>query len=200
MSLSQSLPPQERPADRGQPTTASPTTAPKAIETYEKLVAVSPNNARIQFELARLYEQTGDLAKAQGHFAKAVALDPKYVEGLTAVGRVAIKRGDPQGVAAAAEQRAQPGDSAQERRGAGERAAGDRHCLQADGPAGGSAEAVSGVAGDQAPDRAEAWDGRQSERNRADPGGDRQPAGGREELQRGARAPAGARRQGRTPA
>ncbi len=67
----------------------------KGIETYEKLLAVSPNNARIQFDLARLYERTGDLAKAQEHFAKAVALDPKYVDALTAVGRVAIKRGDP---------------------------------------------------------------------------------------------------------
>jgi tetratricopeptide (TPR) repeat protein len=67
----------------------------KAIETFGKLVAVSPNNVRLRLDLASLYERTGDLAQAQAHFAKAVALDPKSVEGLTAVGRVAIKRGDP---------------------------------------------------------------------------------------------------------
>jgi serine/threonine protein kinase/tetratricopeptide (TPR) repeat protein len=67
----------------------------KGIETYRKLLEVSPNNARIQYDLASLYERAGDLAKAQEHFAEAVALDPKYVEGLTAVGRVAIKSGDP---------------------------------------------------------------------------------------------------------
>jgi eukaryotic-like serine/threonine-protein kinase len=66
----------------------------KGIETYERLLKVSPNNARVQFDVAELYERTGDLAKAQEHFSKAVALDPKYVDGLTAVGRIAIKRGD----------------------------------------------------------------------------------------------------------
>jgi eukaryotic-like serine/threonine-protein kinase len=67
----------------------------KAIETYEKLLKASPNNAGIRFELARLYERTGDLTKAGEHFAKAVELDPKHIDGLTAIGRVAIKRGDP---------------------------------------------------------------------------------------------------------
>jgi eukaryotic-like serine/threonine-protein kinase len=70
--------------------------APKAIETYEQLVKVSPNNPRIQYELAGLYEQAGQLDKAQEHYQRVVQLDPKYVDGLTAVGRVAILRGDPQ--------------------------------------------------------------------------------------------------------
>jgi serine/threonine protein kinase/tetratricopeptide (TPR) repeat protein len=68
----------------------------QAIEMYEKLHAVSPHNAAIRFDLAALYEQTGNLDKAAEHFGKAVELDPKHVEGLTAVGRVAIKRGAPQ--------------------------------------------------------------------------------------------------------
>jgi eukaryotic-like serine/threonine-protein kinase len=68
----------------------------RAIDTYEKLLQISPNNAQIQFEVARLYEQSGGLEKAAGHFAKAAELDPKHVESLTAVGRLAIKRGDPQ--------------------------------------------------------------------------------------------------------
>ena len=68
----------------------------KAIETYDQLLRVAPNNARIHFELAGLYEQTGSLEKAQQHYTRAVDLDPNHVEGLTAVGRVHIRRGDPE--------------------------------------------------------------------------------------------------------
>src|SRR5690606_30191931 len=71
--------------------------ADKAIETYGQLLEIAPNNAQVHFELASLYEQTGVLDKAQEHFDKAVELDAKHVEGLTAVGRVHIKRGNPQG-------------------------------------------------------------------------------------------------------
>jgi serine/threonine protein kinase/Tfp pilus assembly protein PilF len=71
--------------------------ADKAIETYGQLLEIAPNNAQVHFELASLYEQTGVLDKAQEHFNKAVELDAKHVEGLTAVGRLHIKRGDPQG-------------------------------------------------------------------------------------------------------
>jgi len=94
VELSQSLQPQERYLIAAAHYRLTNDSA-KGIEAYEKLVAVSPNNARIQFDLASLYERTGDLARAQEHFTKAVALDPKHVAGLTAVGRVAIKRGDP---------------------------------------------------------------------------------------------------------
>ena len=49
----------------------------------------------VQFELGELYERSGALDKAREHFAKAVELDPKLVEGLLALGRVEIRRGDP---------------------------------------------------------------------------------------------------------
>jgi tetratricopeptide (TPR) repeat protein/tRNA A-37 threonylcarbamoyl transferase component Bud32 len=94
MELGQSLPPQERYLIAATHYRLTNDGA-KAIDTYEKLIAVSPNNARIHFDLAGLYERTGELAKAQEHFTKAVALDPKFVEGLTALGRNAIRRGDP---------------------------------------------------------------------------------------------------------
>ena len=70
--------------------------AEKAIETYGRLVAVAPNSARIHYELAQLYEQEGNFEKAQEHYGKAVAIDARHVAGLTAVGRVSIRRGDPQ--------------------------------------------------------------------------------------------------------
>jgi len=94
IGMSESLPPQERYLIAAAHYRVTNDSA-KGIETYEKLLQVSANNARIHYELASLYEQTGDLAEAQDHFAKAVALDPKHVEGLRAVGRIAIKRGDP---------------------------------------------------------------------------------------------------------
>ncbi len=94
MDLSQALQPQERYLIAAAHYRLTNDSA-KAIETYEKLIAVSPNNARIQFDLASLYERGRDLTKAQAHFTKAVALDPKYVEGLIALGRNAIRRGDP---------------------------------------------------------------------------------------------------------
>ncbi len=162
----------------------------RGIETYEKLLTVSPNNARIRFDLARLYEQTGDLAKAQEHFAQAVTLDPKYSR------RVDRRRPDrdqarrPEGGAAAAEQRDEPVDSVRQRRRPRERPAGDRRCVQEDGPTGRGAEAVPGVAGHQAEDRGSAGHGGQPEGNRTGPGEPRERSGGRQELQRGPWPPA----------
>jgi tetratricopeptide (TPR) repeat protein/tRNA A-37 threonylcarbamoyl transferase component Bud32 len=68
----------------------------KAIETYERLLSVAPNNAGVHFALAELHEGAGSYDKAQEHYGQAVALDPKHIAGLTAVGRVNIRRGDPQ--------------------------------------------------------------------------------------------------------
>ncbi len=68
----------------------------KAIDAYETLAKASPNNVTLQFDLGTLYEQSGTLDKAREHFANVVALDPKFVEGLLARGRVEIRSGNPQ--------------------------------------------------------------------------------------------------------
>jgi serine/threonine protein kinase/tetratricopeptide (TPR) repeat protein len=68
----------------------------KAIESYENLVKASPNSPVVQFDLGDLYEQTGQFDKARDQYAIVVKLDPKYVEGLRALGRIEIKRGSPQ--------------------------------------------------------------------------------------------------------
>jgi serine/threonine protein kinase/tetratricopeptide (TPR) repeat protein len=70
--------------------------AEKAIETYQQLLKLAPNNVQVHFDLATLYEQNGALDKAKEHFTRTVELDSKHVDGLTAVGRVNIKLGDPQ--------------------------------------------------------------------------------------------------------
>jgi tetratricopeptide (TPR) repeat protein len=64
----------------------------KAIEAYENLAKASPNSVMVQFDLGGLYEQAGQLEKAQQYFDDVVKLDPKFVEGLLAVGRVQIRR------------------------------------------------------------------------------------------------------------
>jgi eukaryotic-like serine/threonine-protein kinase len=69
---------------------------PKAIESYENLVKASPNSPVVQFDLGDLYEQTGQFDKAREQYATVVRLDPKFAEGLRALGRIEIKRGSPQ--------------------------------------------------------------------------------------------------------
>jgi serine/threonine protein kinase/Tfp pilus assembly protein PilF len=69
----------------------------RAIESYENLATASPTNASVQFDLGDLYEQSGQLDQAAQHYSKVVELDPKYLEGLLAMGRVEIRRGNPQG-------------------------------------------------------------------------------------------------------
>ena len=68
----------------------------KAIESYENLVKASPNSPVVQFDLGDLYEQTGQFDKAREQYATVVRLDPKFAEGLRALGRIEIRRGSPQ--------------------------------------------------------------------------------------------------------
>ena len=64
---------------------------PKAIQAYENLVKVSPDNTDYLFGLGMAYERTGTYDKAKELFKKVVQLDPKRIEGLLALGRVEIE-------------------------------------------------------------------------------------------------------------
>ena len=68
----------------------------KAIVAYEDLVKAAPNNPEVQFALAGAYENNGDFAKAEEHYQRVVASNPKDISGLLATGRVAIKSGNVQ--------------------------------------------------------------------------------------------------------
>jgi len=68
----------------------------KAIEAYQNLVKVSPNNADYLFDLGMAYEKAGDFEKAKESFGKVVTLDPKRLSGLVAMGRVQISSGNDQ--------------------------------------------------------------------------------------------------------
>lgn len=69
----------------------------KAIEAYENLARVSPEDPEVNFELAALYEASGDFDQARARYKKVLERDPKSVAALLASGRVEIKGGNPQG-------------------------------------------------------------------------------------------------------
>jgi tetratricopeptide (TPR) repeat protein/predicted Ser/Thr protein kinase len=69
----------------------------KAIESYENLEKVSPEDPDVHFHLGELYESTGAFDKARPELAKVLVSDPKHGEALLAAGRVEIKSGNPQG-------------------------------------------------------------------------------------------------------
>src|SRR5258708_3652395 len=96
MSLGEALPPQEKYLISANHYRIV-NDVPKAIEAFENLAKASPNGASVQFDLGSLYERSGAFDKARERFAKVVELDPKFVDGLRALGRVEIRRGNPQG-------------------------------------------------------------------------------------------------------
>jgi eukaryotic-like serine/threonine-protein kinase len=69
----------------------------KAIESYENLEKVSPEDADVRFHLGELYESTGAFDKARPELAKVLSGDPKHGGALLASARVEIKSGNPQG-------------------------------------------------------------------------------------------------------
>lgn len=96
VGLSQNLPPPEKyriVASHAQVTKDYA----KAIASYENLAKVLPEDAEIQFNLARLCEETGSFDKAREHYGKVLERDPKSVDTLLAMGRVENKSGNPQG-------------------------------------------------------------------------------------------------------
>lgn len=68
----------------------------KAIESYENLAKVSPEDRDVQFTLAGLYETAGSFDRAREHYTKVLALDPKYVDALLGISRVEIRSGTAQ--------------------------------------------------------------------------------------------------------
>src|ERR1700730_4253290 len=69
----------------------------KAIESYENLEKVSPDDVDVHFHLGGLYESTGAYDKARAELAKVLAIDSKHVNALLAAGRVEIRSSNPKG-------------------------------------------------------------------------------------------------------
>jgi serine/threonine protein kinase/tetratricopeptide (TPR) repeat protein len=69
----------------------------KAIESYENLEKVAPDDVDVYFHLGGLYDSTGAFDKARIEFGKVLAIDPKHVDALLAAGRVEIRSSNPKG-------------------------------------------------------------------------------------------------------
>ena len=69
---------------------------PEAIKAYENLARVLPGNSDVGSALARLYEDSGDLAKARDYYQKILAANPKDLGATIDLGRLQLKGSDPQ--------------------------------------------------------------------------------------------------------
>jgi eukaryotic-like serine/threonine-protein kinase len=68
----------------------------KAIEAYENLARISPDNADVEYALGSLYEEKGDYDKARMQFSKILQSDPKNIKALWKMGGVEIMKDNPQ--------------------------------------------------------------------------------------------------------
>jgi eukaryotic-like serine/threonine-protein kinase len=96
VELASSLPPQEKYLILANHARIQNDNA-KAIESYENLAKVSPDDPDVLFNLASLYEAVGSLDQARDHYGRVLKDDPNYVDALFSYGRVEIKRGNAQG-------------------------------------------------------------------------------------------------------
>jgi eukaryotic-like serine/threonine-protein kinase len=96
VDLSEKLPPPERYVIQANYAQVS-NDYRKAIESYENLEKVSPDDMDVHFHLGGLYESTGAYDKARTELAKVLAIDPKHVDALLASGRVEIRSRNPKG-------------------------------------------------------------------------------------------------------
>ena len=69
---------------------------PKAIEAYENLAKVWPDNTDVLFSLGLLYEQSSAYDKARDAFTKVLSLDSKRVLAMLEIGKVEIESGNAQ--------------------------------------------------------------------------------------------------------
>jgi serine/threonine protein kinase/tetratricopeptide (TPR) repeat protein len=70
---------------------------PEAIEAYENLARMLPDNSDVRAVLARLYEDSGNLAKAREYYQKILTANPTDIGATIDLGRIQIKSGDARG-------------------------------------------------------------------------------------------------------
>jgi serine/threonine protein kinase/Tfp pilus assembly protein PilF len=68
----------------------------KAIEAYETLIKVAPNDPELLSHLAGLYSETSEFDRSRELYKRLLELDPKNVDVLLATGRVEIRSGNSQ--------------------------------------------------------------------------------------------------------
>jgi len=69
----------------------------KALESYENLAKILPNNVDVEYGLGSLYLDNGDYDKARAQFTKILTEDPKNIRALWQMGGVDTMQDNPQG-------------------------------------------------------------------------------------------------------
>src|SRR5438552_4964201 len=69
----------------------------KAIESYENLAKILPDDPAVQYALGRLYEDTASLDKARAYYQKLLTSDPKDTDALLHMGWVELRGNNSQG-------------------------------------------------------------------------------------------------------
>ena len=95
LDLSDSVTPQEKYLIQAENAEATRDYA-KAIESYEKVATILPDNSDVQYTLARLYEDFGTLDKAGAYYQKLLANDKNNPDALLHMGWVKIRGNDSQ--------------------------------------------------------------------------------------------------------
>jgi serine/threonine protein kinase/tetratricopeptide (TPR) repeat protein len=70
---------------------------PKAISSYQNVVAAAPGDTNAQLTLGTLYQETGAYQKAREQYAAVLKADPQSVEALWKMGGVEIMSDNPKG-------------------------------------------------------------------------------------------------------
>src|SRR3989449_2782087 len=96
VDLSDKVSPQERYLILAEDARAAKNNA-KAIESYENLAKILPDDSDLQYALARVYEDSGSFDKARAHYQKLLAGDPKNSDVLLHIGWVEIRDNNSQG-------------------------------------------------------------------------------------------------------
>ncbi len=68
----------------------------KAIQAYENLAKIFPDNSDVEYTLGSLYADNGDFDKARTQFAKILKADPKNIKALWQIGSVEYQQDNPQ--------------------------------------------------------------------------------------------------------
>ena len=77
-----------------QPETPAQQTLPLAIEEYEHITRLAPDDTQALLELGRLYRMNNDLAKAEAALKKLLEVDPQSESGLAALALLYSDRGE----------------------------------------------------------------------------------------------------------
>ena len=96
MDLSDNLPAQEKYRIQAVDARVS-NNLPKAIQAYEALLKMAPNDSDVQFRLADAYKSAGQYDRARELYSSLLAHDPKYVDALVGLSGVDILIVNPQG-------------------------------------------------------------------------------------------------------